>query len=212
MLAIGVLLTGMRGSELSSLEELSIEDEAVWSGDSGVYDGLEDDDSLLIFVSDGVRCDEFSMNISREDGGRDAKYVHDQCTADGEKPMGHEDDPMGWYHMGSIHNLEVGVSYQVTTTAEFAAVPEQVIIELIEGIFGGIGGILGGSTCACCGFLFLVIGLVMALVMKEEAATTYLIDEQGRVILNQQPGEANTDGDTEGGPSAAADWYKQTEK
>ena len=81
MLAIGVLLTVMGGSELSSLEELSIEDEAVWSGDSGVYDGLEDDDSLLIFVSDGVRCDEFSMNISREDGGRDAKYVHDQCTA-----------------------------------------------------------------------------------------------------------------------------------
>ena len=160
----GIGLTFLGGSSASGIEDFDVEEDRVWSGNSGIYVHVISDDVVLIFVSDDVRCDEFGMRISREDGG-DSKveYNHDDCTTDGSMPAGYTDDPAGWYHMGAISGLEQGVSYNITTSDEFSAVSEDLIIEILEEFFGAIFGIGGGVGCICCGVVILIIGGIMAL-------------------------------------------------
>ena len=185
-LVMGIaLFVGMGNSD--DIKELSVEDNAVWSGNSGTYVHEIDDDTLYIFVSEEIRCDEFSLEIVRTDGASlGVKYTPERCIQDGSMPEGHEDDPPGWSHLGAIHNLEPGVSYDITTSDSFSAVSEDIIFKIIEDLMNSVIGFGGGSISICCGVVILLIGLVLA-IMKEEKATTYQIDEQGAVILDQQP-------------------------
>ena len=162
-LLAGIGLTFVGGSSASGIEDFDVEEDRVWVGNSGIYVHEISDDVVLIFVSDDVRCDEFDMRISREDGGESkVAYKHDDCTSDGSMPAEHSDDPAGWYHMGAIRGLEQGVSYNITTSDEFSAVSEDLILEIIEGVFGAIFGIGGGVGCICCGVVILIIGGIMA--------------------------------------------------
>lgn len=216
ILVIGILLTVLAARGISAIEGFSVEDETVWSGSSGVYVHQDSSDSvLLIFVSDDVRCDEFGMEVS----GGGAWYEHDWCTEDGKLPSGHDDDPEGWLHMGYVRGLEGGVSYEFTSRDEITAVPEGVVVEIIEDAIGGFIGAIGGGGCACCGGFILFIGLIMALTMKDEPPTTYQVDEEGRVIQIQGGQEAptpvsiapGTEGTTDDSQSLTEEWYKQTE-
>ncbi len=217
MLVIGILLTALGARGISSVESFSVEEETVWSGSSGAYVHTDSSEwGLLIFVSDDVRCDEFDLEVS----GGDAWYKHDRCTDDGKLPSGHADDPEGWLHMGTVSGLEYGASYEFTSSWEVSAVPESVVVEIIEDAIGGAIGAMGGGSCACCGIFILLIGLVMALTMKDEVPTTYQVDAEGRVIQIQggqvapspvsiSPG---TEGPADDHPSETEAWYKQTEK
>ena len=217
MLVIGILHTVLGARGISSIEGFSVEDETVWSGSSGVY--VHQDSSeccLLIFVSDDVRCDEFDLNVS----GGGAWYEHDWCTEDGKLPSGHADDPEGWLHMGFVRGLEGGVSYEFTSRDEITAVPESVVVEIIEDAIGGFLGAMGGGSCACCGVFILILGLIMAITMKDEAPTTYQVDAEGRVI-QIQGGQAapspvsitpGSEGSADESSAATEEWYKQTEK
>ena len=162
-LLAGIGLTFVGGSSASGIEDFDVEEDRVWAGNSGIYVHEISDDVVLIFVSDDVRCDEFDMRISREDGGESkVAYKHDDCTSDGSMPAEYSDDPAGWYHMGAISGLEQGVSYNITTSDEFSAVSEDLILEIIGGVFGAIFGIGGGIGCICCGVVILIIGGIMA--------------------------------------------------
>ena len=217
MLVIGILLTVLGARGISSIEGFSVEDETVWSGSSGIYVHQDPSEGgLLIFVSDDVRCDEFDLNVS----GGGAWYEHDWCTEDGKLPSGHDDDPEEWLHMGTVRGLEVGASYEFTSRWEVTAVPESVVIEIIEDAIGGFLGAMGGGSCACCGGFILLIGLIMALTMKDETPTTYQVDAEGRVIQIQggqvtpspvsiAPGSGVS---TDQSSTATEEWYKQTEE
>ncbi|MEK9909491.1 MAG: hypothetical protein VW498_03905 [Candidatus Thalassarchaeaceae archaeon] len=174
-LLAGIGLTFLGGSRASGIEDFAVEEDRVWAGNSGIYVHEISDDVVLIFVSDDVRCDEFSMRISREDGG-DSKveYKHDDCISDGSMPEGYSDDPSGWYHMGAISGLEQGVSYNITTSDEFSAVSEDLIVEIIEGFFGAIFGIGGGVGCICCGVIILLIGGIMAVTSGGDKTQTQI--------------------------------------
>ena len=213
-LVIGIVLLVIGGNSAGDIEEFTVEDDSVWSGGTGSYTHEIDDDSLFIFVSafDEIRCDEFTLDIVRSDGQvSNVAYFPDMCTADGKVPEGYADDPLGWYHLGSIRNLETGVSYDLTTSDDFSAVSEDLIVELIGGIFGAILGFGGGASCACCGVFLLFIGLVLALTMSEEKPTSFQIDQDGRIILDSQPREEiSPSGDDSG--ELADEWYKQTGK
>jgi len=162
-LLAGIGLTFVGGSSASGIEDFDVEEDRVWVGNSGIYVHEISDDVVLIFVSDDVRCDEFDMRISREDGEESkVAYKHDDCTSDGSMPAEYSDDPAGWYHMGAISGLEQGVSYNITTSDEFSAVSEDLILEIIGGVFGAIFGIGGGIGCICCGVVILIIGGIMA--------------------------------------------------
>ncbi|MEL0268541.1 MAG: hypothetical protein VXA14_05470 [Euryarchaeota archaeon] len=117
-------------------------------------------DSIAVFVSDDVRCDDFTLEIQ----GGEAWWKVDTCVnVEGRSlPSGYEDDPEGWLHLGTIVEVEDGVEYTITTSHDVVLVGWEVIEGLIEGFLGGLAAICGGPTFLCCGLLFLVIGGVMA--------------------------------------------------
>ncbi|MEC8954901.1 MAG: hypothetical protein VYE70_02810, partial [Candidatus Thermoplasmatota archaeon] len=80
VLLAGIGLTFVGGNSASEIEDFVVEDDRVWTGDSGIYVHEISDDIVLIFVSDEVRCDEFYMQVVREDGEESrVGYKHDDC-------------------------------------------------------------------------------------------------------------------------------------
>ena len=116
--------------------------------------------SVAVFVSDEVRCDDFTLEIQ----GGEALWKADTCIdKDGRSlPFGYEDDPEGWLHLGTIVELEDGVEYTITTSHDVVLVGMEDVAEVIGDFLGGLAAICGGPTFLCCGLLFLVIGGVMA--------------------------------------------------
>jgi hypothetical protein len=221
MLVLGILLGGLGVRGVGSATDWSVEEEAVWSGSSGVHDHTDARDGVLyIFVSDEVRCDEFTLNVSVIEGDSDQKagYTAEECTEDGKLPKGYEDDPAGWLHMGAVRGLESGGSYEFVSEDYLIAVPEGVILDLIGGLVGGIFGALGGGSCACCGLLILLLGLILAFTMKEEVPTSYKVDAEGKIVLDHSgtgvspESMQNSDGPDGSGRGTSEDtdaWYKQ---
>ena len=85
-------------------------------------------------------------------------------------------------------------------------------------MIGAILGTVGGGSCACCGLLILLLGLILAFTMKEEVPTSYKVDAEGKIILDHSgtggspESMQNSDdpGGSGGGPSEDTDsWYKQ---
>lgn len=221
MLVLGILLGGLGARGFGSATDWSVEEEAVWSGNSGVHEHTDSQDGvLLIFVSDEVRCDEFTLNVSVIEGDSDEKvwYTAGWCTEDGRLPVGYEDDPDGWLHMGEVRGLESGGSYEFVSEDNLVAVPEGVIREIIESVVGGFFGALGGGSCACCGLLIMLLGLILAFTMKEEVPTSYKVDAEGRIVLDHSETggspESVQNSDSPDGPGVGSSedtdaWYKQ---
>ena len=221
MLVLGILLGGLGARGVGSATDWSVEEEAVWSGSSGVHEHTDAQDGvLLIFVSDEVRCDEFTLNVSVIEGDSDEKvwYTAGWCTENGRLPVGHEDDPDGWLHMGEVRGLESGGSYEFVSEDNLVAVPEGVIREIIESVVGGFFGALGGGSCACCGLLIMLLGLILAFTMKEEVPTSYKVDAEGRIVLDHSEtggspeSVQNSDGPDGPGVGSSEEtdaWYKQ---
>ena len=221
MLVLGILLGGLGARGVGSATDWSVEEEAVWSGSSGVHEHTDAQDGvLLIFVSDEVRCDEFTLNVSVIEGDSDEKvwYTAGWCTEDGRLPVGYEDDPDGWLHMGEVRGLESGGSYEFVSEDNLVAVPEGVIREIIESVVGGFFGALGGGSCACCGLLIMLLGLILAFTMNEEVPTSYKVDAEGRIVLDHSETggspESVQNSDSPDGPGVGSSedtdaWYKQ---
>ena len=117
-------------------------------------------DSIAVFVSDDVRCDDFTLEIQ----GGEAWWKADTCIdVEGRSlPIGHGDDPEGWLHLGTIVEVEDGVEYTITTSHDVVLVGWEVVEGVVGDFLGGLAAICGGPTFLCCGLLFLIIGGVMA--------------------------------------------------
>ena len=117
-------------------------------------------DSIAVFVSDDVRCDDFTLEIQ----GGEAWWKVDTCVnVEGRSlPSGYEDDPEGWLHLGTIVEVEDGVEYTISTSHDVVLVGWEVIEGVVGEFLGGLAAICGGPTFLCCGLLFLVIGGIMA--------------------------------------------------
>tara|TARA_B100001250_G_scaffold238391_1_gene204861 strand:- start:83 stop:760 length:678 start_codon:yes stop_codon:yes gene_type:complete len=117
-------------------------------------------DSIAVFVSDDVRCDDFTLEIQ----GGEAWWKADMCIdVDGRSlPSGYGDDPEGWLHLGTIEEVEDGAEYTITTSHDVVLVGWEVIEGVIGDLLGGLAAICGGPTFLCCGLIFLVIGGIMA--------------------------------------------------
>ena len=117
-------------------------------------------DSIAVFVSDDVRCDDFTLEIQ----GGEAWWKADTCIdVEGRSlPIGYGDDPEGWLHLGTIVEVKDGVEYTITTSHDVVLVGWEDIEEVIGDFLGGLLAICGGPTFLCCGLFFLVIGGIMA--------------------------------------------------
>ena len=98
------------------------------------------------------------------------------------------------------------------------AVEESQVAELIEGVIGGIFGALSGGSCACCGIMILLLGLILAFTMKEEVPTSYKVDAEGKIVLDHSGTGVTTESmQNSGGPDGPSGgssedtdaWYKQ---
>ena len=182
MLIGGILATVMGAGAIGGAEDWRPTDDIFWEGESGtdsfvhVKEGVGTD--LVVFVTDDIRCDDFTLEIQ----GGEAWWKADTCIdVEGRSlPMGYTDDPEGWLHLGTIVELEDGVEYTITTSHDVVLVGWEVIEGLLGEFFGGLAAICGGPTFLCCGLIFLLIGIVMAFTQKGNEKT------ETRIEINQE--------------------------
>lgn len=159
------------GSSLNDVGDWEVDEKSSFSGNEGTTDYyFEDRDEMMIMVSDDVRCDEFIITMTNETG---ENHIEVNCEDDGEKPIGWEDDPDGWYHMASISawSYEKG-DYTIEANENYELVGMwEVIGDEIGDAAGGVLAAIGGVGTACCGVFFLILGVVFALVLKDPKKT-----------------------------------------
>ena len=168
----GVLLTIGGGSALDDVGEWDVEGKSQFDGPDGTWehDGL---DWMIIYVSDDVDCETFSVTYTNETGAtgysEDEPFFNkEECNADG--TAGVDDDPSGYYSVGEFRG-EAG-EYTVDGTHEFYTVGAfEVILEEGGEAVGGFLAAAGGIGTACCGIFFLLLGGIFALVLKEPKKT-----------------------------------------
>ena len=165
----GVVLAIGGGSSLSEAGDWDVEEKSDFSGTAGVTT-YSFSDEIIVMVSDDVRCDEFTFTMTNESG---EDHVTIDCEEDGEKPIGWEDDPDGWYHMATISawNYNAG-EYTIESNEDYELVNGwEVLFDEVGEAVGGIFATAGGIGTACCGIFFLLLGGIFALVLKEPKKT-----------------------------------------
>ena len=165
----GAGLTFAGGSSISDAGDWDVKEKSDFSGTAGVTT-YSFSDEIIVMVSDDVRCDEFTFTMTNESG---EDHVTIDCEEDGEKPIGWEDDPDGWYHMATISawNYNAG-EYTIESNEDYELVPMwEVLLEEVGEAVGGIFATAGGIGTACCGIFFLLLGGIFALVLKEPKKT-----------------------------------------
>ena len=165
----GVVLAIGGGSSLSDAGDWDVEEKSDFSGTAGVTT-YSFSDEIIVMVSDDVRCDEFTFTMTNESG---EDHVTIDCEEDGEKPIGWEDDPDGWYHMATISawNYNAG-EYTIESNEDYELVNGwEVLFDEVGEAVGGIFATAGGIGTACCGIFFLLLGGIFALVLKEPKKT-----------------------------------------
>ena len=165
----GVVLAIGGGSSLNDAGDWDVEEKSDFSGTAGVTT-YSFSDEIIVMVSDDVRCDEFTFTMTNESG---EDHVTIDCEEDGEKPIGWEDDPDGWYHMATISawNYNAG-EYTIESNEDYELVNGwEVLFDEVGEAVGGIFATAGGIGTACCGIFFLLLGGIFALVLKEPKKT-----------------------------------------
>tara|TARA_B100000029_G_C17522834_1_gene940570 strand:+ start:897 stop:1664 length:768 start_codon:yes stop_codon:yes gene_type:complete len=237
---IGFVLGAIAGSKITDLDDWAIEDSNAATVKIADEDGFGDIGYSFFVKGDYVdsddngvwdHCQGFELTITEKPD--DAKWDDDeggfyfQASSEGKKTCDVQDgadrDRPGFAKVGHacLGCYRGELSFEANQPV-WAVNTDAVISEVVA----GIGGIIGGSSCVCCGFLILIIGVLMAFLMDDDAPTSYQVDEQGRVILNQGQifsnqeqqsstdsengsiGSSNSEGDSD---DATELWYKQTE-
>ena len=166
MLLVGGIMTVMGGDSLEDVGDWDPVEMSDYSGAAGSSEYTFGGEDMLVMVRDDVRCDELYFSMTNDTG---ENHVRVECEDDGEKPWGHEDDPEGWYHFATISMWEYDTgTYTIESNEDFELVPMwSVFGEVVEDAAGGILGILGGIGLAGCGICSLLLGGVLALVLKD---------------------------------------------
>ncbi|HIG38513.1 MAG TPA: hypothetical protein EYQ15_04325 [Candidatus Poseidoniales archaeon] len=171
-LLLGIVMAGLGGNALEEVGDVDVEEKSRWNGMNGDF-YYDNTDEIMVFVRDTVRCDEFTVKITNESG--EDVWKADECTSDGSMPAGYQDDPGGWYHMGSFGwdqtegDLEIEASDEVYLLGLWDVVGE----ELGEAA-GGIMGILGGVGLSGCGVCFLLLGGILAVALNDPKEATQM--------------------------------------
>ena len=178
---LGVLFTISGGSTLDNLEDIDIEEVSVWNGEEGTYNF--NNNEMLIYVRDNVRCDSFTFSMTNDSG--EYPYENDACTKDGSKSAEYLDDPEGWYHVGSVNTTG---EYVIEASSEVYLVTFSSIVgEIFTDAAGGALTALGGIFLVCCGILFLILGGIFALFLGTDDTSVGLVAGPGGFTTSSAP-------------------------
>jgi len=182
----GVVLMALGGENIDDAGEWDVVEKSEWNGDSGTFN-FRDDGDYLVMVRDTVSCDSFSLTITNTTSGDPEYYEGEECTEDGSKPVGYEDDPTGWYNVGSTLYVSNG-NHQINASHEIYLVPlwETVGEEIGEAVGGFFQG-LAGFGALCCGGVVTIFGLVLGLLVNNEQKT--VIAQNTGMPMMQQPNQ-----------------------
>ena len=184
MLVIGGIMTATGGDTLSEIE-WDVEGESIFNGPDGTYTHSSED-LMIIYVDDSVDCESFSLTYTAENGSTghdwdgdgvedDSYFLKEECADDGMSTSS-GDDPAGFYSIGSF-NGEKG-SYTVEGSTSFYTVPFfKTIGGVVEDAAEGIFAIIGGVGLAGCGVCSLLLGGLLALVLKDNKPQTMVVNE-----------------------------------
>lgn len=194
MLVVGGIMTVMGGDTISDIE-WDVEGESIFEGPTGTY-SHSSDDIMIIYVDDSVDCESFELTYTNETGasGYDADSMDDsdgdgnatndpdypffskeECADDG-MSLSSGDDPAGFYSIGSFSG-ERG-AYDTDASSSFYTVPFfSTIGGVVEDAASGIFAIIGGVGLAGCGVCSLLLGGLLALVLKDDKPATVMTNQ-----------------------------------
>ena len=145
----------MIGSGMIDIQEIDVENEAVFQGTSGTFQA-ETYGGYTIFVNDQFTCEETTVSIT---DGTDELFVL-ECDS--------LLDEAGWRSIGVI-DVETTGQLSVTSNHEIIIVDDVVYLE------EGAGLMFGGGGLCCIGIIGLVIGIIMAFNQKGKGGLQHVI-------------------------------------
>ena len=185
MLVVGGIMTVMGGDTISDIE-WDVEGESIFEGPGGTY-AHSSDDLMIIYVDDTVDCESFTLTYTNttdgstgydwdDDGVEDDSYFMKEDCADDGMSTSSGDDPAGYYSIGSF-NGDKG-DYTVESSESFYTVPFFTTIGgVVEEAATGIFAIIGGVGLAGCGVCSLLLGGLLALVLKDDKPATVMTNQ-----------------------------------
>lgn len=184
ILVFGGILLAVGSSSVDDAGEIDVVQKSDWNGQSGSY-YFDAEDDMMVFVRSNVRCDSFQITIKDSNGNE--VYYSDDCTEDGSKPIGWEDDPEGWYHMGTLStwNAMAG-THEIEASDEVYLLPMWEVLG--EEVGEAVGGFLqagAGSLLLCCGGVFVVFGLILGVSIGQGGQKITVIQQGGMPMGGQ---------------------------
>ena len=185
MLVVGGIMTVMGGDTISDIE-WDVEGESIFEGPGGTY-AHSSDDLMIIYVDDTVDCESFTLTYTNttdgstgydwdDDGVEDDSYFMKEDCADDGMSTSSGDDPAGYYSIGSF-NGDKG-DYTVESSESFYTVPFFTTIGgVVEEAASGLFAIIGGVGLAGCGVCSLLLGGLLALVLKDDKPATVMTNQ-----------------------------------
>ena len=185
MLVVGGIMTVKGGDTISDIE-WDVEGESIFEGPGGTY-AHSSDDLMIIYVDDTVDCESFTLTYTNttdgstgydwdDDGVEDDSYFMKEDCADDGMSTSSGDDPAGYYSIGSF-NGDKG-DYTVESSESFYTVPFFTTIGgVVEEAASGIFAIIGGVGLAGCGVCSLLLGGLLALVLKDDKPATVMTNQ-----------------------------------
>ncbi len=169
VLGLGVIITilgmvsmGLGGAEVGDLD-LDIDGKELYSGEEG---GNFESPGLLYAIqvyavgsNETIDCDTFADQITITNQTSDEVFGKD-CNAD-------ENDESDKTFLGSVVNGHPDSFAIGSSTGEVKVIAYGISGGDARQAFFGLASIISGIAMLCCGILFLIVGLIMSLTMKD---------------------------------------------
>lgn len=169
VLGLGVIITilgmvsmGLGGAEVGDLD-LDFDGTELYSGEEG---GNFESPGLLYAIqvyavgsNETIDCDTFADQITITNQTSDEVFGKD-CNAD-------ENDESDKTFLGSVVNGHLDSFAIGSSTGEVKVIAYGISGDDARQAFFGLASIISGIAMLCCGILFLIVGLIMSLTMKD---------------------------------------------
>lgn len=169
VLGLGVIITilgmvsmGLGGAEVGDLD-LDFDGTELYSGEEG---GNFESPGLLYAIqvyavgsNETIDCDTFADQITITNQTSDEVFGKD-CNAD-------ENDESDKTFLGSVVNGHPDSFAIGSSTGEVKVIAYGISGDDARQAFFGLASIISGIAMLCCGILFLIVGLIMSLTMKD---------------------------------------------